>query len=126
MSNAGHPSDLPAMLGELSPLIGAVPVAGPPVVLLAGPWLLLALVLAGPFLLVITVVIVMLAGALLIAAVVGALVAASLVPVRVIRGLGQRRPDSKSQSHVVVPRTVSVARLEHLLQEEGSDARIVA
>ena len=37
------------MFGELIPLIGAVAGYGPPVIFLAGPWLLLGLMLSGPF-----------------------------------------------------------------------------
>lgn len=36
-------------LGEIVPLICAVPEAGPPVIFLIGPWVLFALMLTGPF-----------------------------------------------------------------------------
>jgi hypothetical protein len=42
------------MLDETVPLIGAPAFAGPPVIFLAGPWLLLTLMLTGPFLLLVT------------------------------------------------------------------------
>ena len=69
--HAGHPSsDAPAdvrsadsdrlsvreMLDEIIPLIGVVPVAGPPAVFIAGPWLLFGLMLAAPFALLVTMV----------------------------------------------------------------------
>lgn len=43
------------MITEILPLIGVVPVAGPPVIFVAGPWVLLALMLTGPCLLLVTV-----------------------------------------------------------------------
>jgi len=54
------------ILDDVLPVIGVVVVAGPPVVFLAAPWLLLALMLSGPF-------------ALLVAFVVAGLVAAALL-----------------------------------------------
>jgi hypothetical protein len=36
-------------VAEINPLIGAVPVEGPPVLLVLGPWIFLALMVAGPF-----------------------------------------------------------------------------
>jgi hypothetical protein len=54
------------MLDEILPLIGVIPVAGPPVVLVAGPWLVFALMLAGPFAVLFTVVVVLVAAAALI------------------------------------------------------------
>jgi hypothetical protein len=64
MSDHLHPAD-----PEIEPLIGVVPVAGPPAILLAVPWLLFVLVLAGPFALLFTIVIVLLVAALLVAAI---------------------------------------------------------
>ena len=37
------------MVDEIVPLIGVIFVAGPPVIFVAGPWLLLCLMLTGPF-----------------------------------------------------------------------------
>lgn len=48
MSDSGFPS-LGERLGEIVPLICAVPEAGPPVIFLVGPWVLFALMLTGPF-----------------------------------------------------------------------------
>jgi hypothetical protein len=57
-SNTRPPDSEPPIVGEMIdeivPLIGVVPVAGPPVIYLAGPWVLLALTLTGPFLLLVT------------------------------------------------------------------------
>jgi hypothetical protein len=41
-------------LGEIVPLVGFVPVAGPPAIFILAPWLALVLMLAGPFLLLVT------------------------------------------------------------------------
>jgi hypothetical protein len=76
-AGAGAPSDpqdrIPpspgAMLEELVPLVGVIPVAGPPAILLAGPWIFFALMLAGPVALLLTIVVAMLAAGLLIAAI---------------------------------------------------------
>ena len=53
-------------LDETLPLVGAIPVYGPPVVFLAGPWLFLALMLAGPFALLVTFVVLLAAAAALV------------------------------------------------------------
>ena len=63
-----------AMLDEILPLIGVIPVAGPAAILVAGPWLLLALMLAGPFALLVTLVVLLAAAATLVG-VIGAILA---------------------------------------------------
>jgi hypothetical protein len=58
---ASSPTELPTfgeMLEDVLPVIGVVVVAGPPVVFVAGPWLLLALMLSGPFALLVAFVLV--------------------------------------------------------------------
>src|SRR4051794_37196480 len=74
MSHSRHPSvpkrpTAGTMLDEILPLFGAIPLYGPPVVFFAGPWLLFGLMLAGPFALLMTIVIAMLAAGLLIVAI---------------------------------------------------------
>ncbi|WP_028067633.1 hypothetical protein [Solirubrobacter soli] len=69
------------IVDETEPLSGAVPVYGPPVALVAVPWLLLALMLTGPFALLVTLAVALVVAALLVAAV-GALLAAPFVLVR--------------------------------------------
>jgi hypothetical protein len=54
------------MLAETVPLAGVIAGFGPPVVFLAGPWLLFVLALAGPFALVFTFVVLLVAAALLV------------------------------------------------------------
>ena len=68
-------------LEEILPLIGFVPVAGPPVFLVVGPWVLVALMLTGPFLLLVTFA---LAAFILVTVAAGALAPAYLL-VRHIR-----------------------------------------
>jgi hypothetical protein len=54
------------MLAETVPLASVVAGFGPPVAFLAGPWLLFVLALAGPFALVFTFVVVLVAATLLV------------------------------------------------------------
>jgi len=68
-------------LDDVLPVIGVIFVAGPPVVFLAAPWLLLVLMLSGPFALVVAFVAVVLAGIALVAAM-AAIVAAPVLLVR--------------------------------------------
>jgi hypothetical protein len=84
-----------AMLDEILPLIGVIPVAGPPVVLVAGPWLLFALMLAGPFALLVTLVVVLVAAAALIG-LIGAILAAPYLLVRHVRGYLARHATSRA------------------------------
>jgi hypothetical protein len=56
------------MLAEVVPVIGVVPVAGPPAVFVLGPWLFLVLMLAGPFAFLVALVVVMLVAAAVLAA----------------------------------------------------------
>jgi hypothetical protein len=69
------------MLDDVLPVIGVVFVAGPPVIFLAAPWLLLVLMLSGPFALVVAFVVVGLVASALLATL-GALVVAPFVLVR--------------------------------------------
>ena len=60
---------VPEMLGDCLTLICAVALYGPPVIFLAAPWLLLALLLSGPFALVLTLVVALLAATALLASI---------------------------------------------------------
>src|SRR3954452_23623866 len=89
------------MLDSVLPVIGVVVVAGPPVVFVAGPWLLLVLMLSGPFALLVAFVVVgLVAGALL--ATLGALVVAPFVLVRRLH----RRYRAARATGVPVPQIV--------------------
>jgi hypothetical protein len=92
------------MLDDVLPVIGVVVVAGPPVVFLAAPWLLLALMLSGPFALVVAFVVVGLVAAVLLAAI-AAIVAAPFVLVRFLR----RRYRSSRSIGVPAPQVASTA-----------------
>jgi hypothetical protein len=54
------------VLAETVPLVGVIPVAGPAAILLAVPWLCFGLLLAGPFALVATTVVLLVVAAALI------------------------------------------------------------
>jgi hypothetical protein len=77
-------------LGGLDPLVGAVPGEGPPIILLAGPLVLFTLALAGPFLLLLTLVMLLVAGAVLVA-LAGAIIASPYLLVRHCRAYRLRR-----------------------------------
>ena len=84
LAASAHPT-FGETLDETIPLIGVVPVHGPPIVLLAGPWLLFALMLAGPFALLFTVVVLLVAAWALVR-LIGAILAAPYLLVRQQRG----------------------------------------
>src|SRR6187551_3505798 len=69
---------------DISPLLEAVPVAGPPAVLLAGPLVLFALLLAGPVALLATLVVALAVVAALVVAL-AAIVASPYLLVRHLR-----------------------------------------
>jgi uncharacterized membrane-anchored protein len=89
-------------LQAILPVVGVVAVAGPPVVLLAGPVVLFALMVAGPFVLLLTVVAV-LVGSMLVVALVGAILASPYLLVRHVR---ERRAAARSSSSASAPRLV--------------------
>jgi hypothetical protein len=70
-----------ALLGETVSLICFVAMYGPPVVFLAAPWLLLGLILSGPFALVVTLVVTLLAATALVGGI-GAILATPYLIIR--------------------------------------------
>ena len=99
------PTESPTLretLDDVLPVIGVIFVAGPPVVFLAAPWLLLVLMLSGPFALVVAGVAVVLAAVALVAAL-AAVVAAPFV---LARHLHQRYRSAPAVS-VPVPQVAS-------------------
>jgi hypothetical protein len=86
------------MIAEIVPLVGAVAGYGPPVVFLAGPWVLLALMLAGPFALLLTLVAFMLVAATVVVAVTAAILAAPYLLIGRFRSLRAQRALSKDRA----------------------------
>jgi hypothetical protein len=84
MSDVSERPGARAIIAEVLPLVDAVPFYGPPTVFLAVPWLFFALLLVGPFALLITLAIALLAAGVLIAAV-AALAASPYLLVRHLR-----------------------------------------
>jgi hypothetical protein len=91
---------LAAMLREIVPLILFVAVAGPPVLFIAVPWVLLALMVAGPFTLLVVIVAALVAATILIACIAAILATPYLLLRR------RRAPDT---SVVAAPVRVQVA-----------------
>jgi hypothetical protein len=95
------------MLAEVVPLICAIPgAAPPPVIFLAAPWLLLALMLSGPFAFLVTLVVVMVVAATVLAAITAAILAILAAPyllVRRLRGHRARRASSHDHAAQIVP-----------------------
>ena len=94
------------IVGEILPLVGVVAVAGPPVVLLAGPLVLFALLVAGPFVLMLTVV-ALLIGSTVLVALVGAILAS---PYLLVRHLRERGAGAQPSFSVPAPRLRPTAR----------------
>jgi hypothetical protein len=94
------------MFAELVPLIDAVPGEGPPVIFLAGPWLLLVLMLSGPFAFLVILVVFMVAAATVLVALTAAILAIVAAPyllVRRIGGHGARHAWSTDHAAQLVP-----------------------
>jgi hypothetical protein len=72
-------------IGEITPLVDAVPGEGPPVILLAGGWVLLALMLAGPFAFLVTLVLAMVVAAAIVVGLAAAIVALVRAPSWIVR-----------------------------------------
>jgi hypothetical protein len=100
-AHPGQPSGAET-LREIAPVVGVVVVAGPPVVLLAGPLVLFALIVAGPFLLLLTLV-ALLIGSTVLVALIGTILASPYLLVRHVR---ERRAAARSSSGVPAPRLV--------------------
>lgn len=92
------------MLAETIPLVGAIAGYGPPVVFLAGPWLLLGLMLSAPFAVLVTLIVAMLAAAAVVVALVAAIVGVPYLIVRHLRGYRVRAALSEERA----PRLVTV------------------
>jgi hypothetical protein len=90
------------VLDETLPLVGVIPVAGPPAVLLVGPLVLFALLLVGPFALLVTLAVLLVAAWALVA-----LIAAILAsPYLLVRHLRARWSGARSPLRAPAPRRV--------------------
>jgi hypothetical protein len=96
--------------GEIVPVVGVVVVAGPPLVLLAGPLVLVALIVAGPFVLMLTVV-ALLIGSTVVVALVGLILAS---PYLLLRHLRAHRAAAQPSFSAPAARLRSAA---HAIQE---------
>jgi hypothetical protein len=95
------------MLDEDLPLIGIVFVAPPPVTLVAGPWLLLALMLSGPVALLFAFMAVLVVAAVLVATLVGVFA----MPYILVRRLHQRYRTSPAAGARCPPQVVASRRM---------------
>ena len=95
-SPVSKPPPAGAMLAELVSFFGAMPLYGPPIVFFAGPWLLCGLLLAGPFALLMTIVIALMAVGVLIIAIAAA-------PCLLVRSLRSAWADRSTSCALVQP-----------------------
>jgi hypothetical protein len=110
------------MLDEIVPLIGAIPLYGPPVAFFAIPWILFALLLAGPFALLVTIVIALLAAGLLIGAL-AAIAASPYLLVRQLRSAWTHHSTSRAPARPLAanpPATADLAFLPKSVSAAGS------
>ena len=91
------PSSLEERLDEVLPLIGVVPVAGPPVIVFVGAWALFVLMLTGPFLLLVTLLLV----AVILVAISAAFLAPPFLFIRHLRRHRRRAPHRGRSGHPV-------------------------
>jgi hypothetical protein len=91
------------MLAEAIPLIGAVAGYGPPVIFLAGPWLLLGLMLSGSFAFLLTLVTAMLVAATVLVALTAAILAAPYLLIRRLRSYRATRAFNNNRAARLVP-----------------------
>jgi hypothetical protein len=96
----------PAMSAEIVPLIAIVPFYGPPVGFLLVPWLLVGLLVAGPFACLLALVVAMMLVATVVAALIAALRAIVAAPSRIAGRVRDHHERHTSISAPVVARRV--------------------
>ena len=107
---ASRPPTLRAEVGEIDPIIGTVFVAGPPVLIMWAGTVLFALMLAGPFALLVTFVLVFVAAATLVA-LAGAILASPYLLVRHVGlRLARRRRVAEAPAPIATVVAVGAAR----------------
>jgi hypothetical protein len=97
---ASAPPTLGDKLAEIVPVLEAVYVAGPPVLMAWAGTVLFALMLAGPFALLVTLIVVLVAAAALVT-LVGAILATPYLLVRYLRGHRLRHTTSYMEPQLV-------------------------
>lgn len=98
------------VFAQTAPIIGAPAFFGPPVIFVLGPWLLLVLLLIGPFALILTLVLALaLAGAVL--AVFVAVIAGPYLFIRHLHAHGTVRAKPHASVHPIPKHPVSSGRL---------------
>jgi hypothetical protein len=104
---------------ERASLIGAPAFYGPPVIFLLGPWLLLVLMLAGPFALILTILVALAVGAGLLA-VVAAVIASPYLLIRHLCEHGKAHAKPRAPRHRFRKHRGGSGRLGRLLPKEVS------
>jgi hypothetical protein len=99
---ARRAESLREMLDETLPIVGVTPVHGPAAILLAGPWVLLTLMLSGPFALLFTLVALLAAAAVLVG-LIAAILAAPFVLVRRLRSSRAVHASMRAPATQLVP-----------------------
>jgi hypothetical protein len=99
-ATASAPPTLGDMLADILPVLETVFVAGPPVVFVWAGTVLLALMLAGPFALLVTLIVVLVTAAALVT-LAGAILATPYLLVRHLRGLRVRHTTSYMEPPLV-------------------------
>jgi hypothetical protein len=97
-------------LSETAPVIGAPAFFGPPIIFVLGPWLLLVLLLIGPFALVLTLLLVLAAAAALLAALV-AVIASPYLLIRHLHAQGMAHEKPRARVQVFRNHRVGAGRL---------------
>jgi hypothetical protein len=92
------------MLGEVVPLVECIPVDGPSVALVLGPWLFLVLMLAGPCVCLLAVTVAMLVAATVLAA----LAAAVLAPPYLLVGHLRRHRARQASTSATAAQRVAI------------------
>jgi hypothetical protein len=92
-------------VAEIVPLVDVIAGYGPPVIFLAGPWLLLGLMLSAPFAVLLTLIAAMVLAAAVLVAVAAAIYAILTAPYRLMRRV--RRVRHEDRAPQLVPRVAA-------------------
>jgi hypothetical protein len=90
--HGSRPPTFAEVAADIVPVIGVILVAGPPVIFIAGPWVLLCLMLTAPFAVLVAYVAIPVAAAALLATLIGI----CATPYLVLRGLHRRHRTSRA------------------------------